>query len=279
MTTVDACPDRATLSQLVDGELSPTLTATTHRHVGACSHCRPLVAALERAADAGRMAVRRQSAAPSSAPPAADACLAPEDLAGCAARALSDDDLRRAETHLAHCDACLLATREALATMHALTSAPLEVPASLRARVASQWPESSATITRLAIEIGRTGLRLLAQHLALPVLSIEPQLVPLAVHRAGEDAAALTIRLAAENGEIRATLVPEDGAVGVTLLLLGSEGAPLSGQRLYLRQHGSAIFSARTDASGELRLPRMEPGVYDVACPGIDTTFRLDLHG
>jgi hypothetical protein len=185
--------------------------------------------------------------------------------------------MQRAESHLERCDVCLIAAHEALRTTRALTSATLDVPATLRARVASRWPESTSTVARLAIEIARTGLRLLEQHLAPPVLSIEPRLVPLPAYRAGEERAALSVRLRAEHAEIRATLVPEDGAVGVTLLLLGPDGEPLSGQRLYLRQHGSSIFSARTDANGELRLPQLEPGVYEVACPGIHTTFRLDL--
>jgi hypothetical protein len=52
---------------------------------------------------------------------------------------------------------------------------------------------------------------------------------------------------------------------------------PLPGQRVSLRQHTRAIFSARTDAAGEVRPPRLEPGVYEVTCPGIRTAFRLDL--
>jgi hypothetical protein len=44
-----------------------------------------------------------------------------------------------------------------------------------------------------------------------------------------------------------------------------------------LRRHGRTIYSARTDAAGALEMPRIDPGVYEVSCPGIGTSFRLDL--
>jgi anti-sigma factor RsiW len=274
--TTDACPDLATLAQLVDGELEPSLTTAAHRHAGRCARCGPRVAALERAADAGRAAMPQTPPAPR--PGRTDACLSESQLAGYVTLTLAADERQRAESHLAGCDLCLIAADEALATTHALARAPLAVPATLQARVASRWPATTpSTVARLAIAIGRTGLRLLEQHLGPPVLAIEAELVPLAALRAGEERAALSVLLRAENGEIRATIVSDDEAVAVTLRVLGSEGAPLGGQRLYVRQHGSSIFSARTDANGELRLPRLEPGVYDVECAGIQTTFVLDL--
>jgi hypothetical protein len=46
---------------------------------------------------------------------------------------------------------------------------------------------------------------------------------------------------------------------------------------VHLRRQGRALYSARTDADGTLRLPGIERGVYEVACPGLATAFRLDL--
>jgi hypothetical protein len=60
-------------------------------------------------------------------------------------------------------------------------------------------------------------------------------------------------------------------------MLLGNEEDALGGQRVFLRRHGRSIYSARTDAMGALTMPGMKPGVYEVSCPGIGTSFRLDL--
>jgi hypothetical protein len=276
MTIADVCPDLETLSQLVDRELTPGLTITTQRHVELCPRCRTRVTVLERATHAGRTAAAIP-AAPVPSPPPTDACLSASLLAGWVTRALAGAELRRAESHLEACDRCLVAAREALGTVDTLSRAPHAVPVTLQAQVAAGWPEPTASVTRLAIAIARTGLRLLEQHVVSPLLSIEPQLVALPAHRTGEVGTALGIRLRAEEAEIRATLVPDDDAVDVTLLLLGKTGEPLTNERLYLRQYGSAIFSARTDANGELRLPRLEPGLFEVAFPRLHTTFHLDL--
>jgi len=275
MTNADACPDLGTLSQLVDGELEGSMARTTVAHVGRCPRCGGRMAALERAASAGRVAAPHTAAAAAATP--RDGCIAPGQLVGYVTQVLTADDMRRAESHLEQCDACLVAAQEALRTTHALASAALEVPATLRARVSSRWTEDTSSVVRLAIEIARAGLRLVEQHLAPPVLALESRMIPLPAYRAGEERGGLSVTLRAEDTEIRATIVPEDGGVGVTLLLVDREGAPLVGQRLYLRHEGRSIFSARTDGTGELRLPRLEPGVYEVAYPGVDAKFSLDL--
>lgn len=277
MTTADICPDPVTLNQLLDDELPAAAGTPVRDHVAGCPGCRSRVATLERAADAGRATVHR---VPADRPAPGDDCLSDARLAGWAANALAGDELQRAEAHLDRCDPCLTAARAAIATSRTLAREGLAAPASLAARVASRWPERSPGMARLVVEVGRRSLRFLEQHLAAPLVAIEPQLVPLPTQRADDaPGAALSVRLRGEDAEIQATLVPEDGLVGVTVLLLGQEGAPLRGQRLHVRQHGASVFSARTDANGELRLPRLEAGDYDVVCPGIATTFRLELRG
>jgi len=65
--------------------------------------------------------------------------------------------------------------------------------------------------------------------------------------------------------------------IGLVLALEEASGERLADQRIFLRQRGRPIFSARTDAEGVLRTPGLERGVYEVSCPGISTSFRLDL--
>jgi hypothetical protein len=65
--------------------------------------------------------------------------------------------------------------------------------------------------------------------------------------------------------------------VGLTLTLTSEAGEALAGQRVFVRRQGRSIISARTDDAGELQVQRIETGVYEVSCPGIGTSFRLDL--
>ena len=81
----------------------------------------------------------------------------------------------------------------------------------------------------------------------------------------------------AGEAEIAVLATPEEDGVAVTLTLLGSERKALVDRRIFLRQQGRAIFSAQTDHQGVLRVPRLEPGSYEVACDEIHTTFHLEL--
>ena len=66
---------------------------------------------------------------------------------------------------------------------------------------------------------------------------------------------------------------PLSGGGGVSR----AEGVPLPAQRVSLQRHGRAVFSARTDDDGQIALPALERGVYEVSCPGVSAAFRLDL--
>lgn len=95
--------------------------------------------------------------------------------------------------------------------------------------------------------------------------------------RSEENLPALNLRLDAGQAEIRLTATQEGEGLALTLTLLSAEQKTLAGQRIFLRQHGRSIFSAKTDNGGTLRIPRLEPGIYEVACPGIAVTFQLEL--
>ncbi len=275
------CPDMLLLSQLLDGEPSPTEAARLRMHVDACAGCRDRLARLEHATAAAGAALATHEPAPWGARAAwAPDCLSPERIAGWAARALAADDRRDADAHLARCDVCLddaVAAARMVATLDAQPGAP--VPEALRARVASRWGAvpASTSLTALVIRVARAGVALLERHVVAPILDVEEVRLPAPAVRAGESADPVSFRIRAPEAQICATIMPEGTAVGLRLSLLGSDDLALAGQRVFLRRHGRSIYSARTDATGELRLPRIEPGLYEVSCPGIGTSFRLDL--
>jgi len=269
------CPDPGVLSQLLDDELAPAEAARTRAHVATCAACGERLAGLERASALGR---RLAGAADGPAAPPGGGCPGAEDLAGWAERRLPAAVFQAVETHLRDCDACLV---EAVAAVRATLPAPapaLAVPESLKARVASRWsaPEAAGR-GGLVLRLVRAGVQLVDRHVVAPLLDVEAWAVPAPAVRAGEDRSALGFRIRAARAEIRASVVPEGDGVGVRLTLLDDRERALVAQRVVLRRHGRAMYSARTDAAGTVQLPRLEPGVYEVACPEIETDFRLDL--
>jgi anti-sigma factor RsiW len=272
-----SCPELIVLSQRVDGELPPSDAAAVDLHVKDCDRCRAAIERLERATDAARALLHAE---PRSVGAAGADCVGPERLAGWASRALAADEMRTVERHLAQCDGCL-ADALAMARMTArLDAAPtLAVPATLRERVASRWAPAPVdeSLTALVVRIARAGVALLERHVVAPVLDVEELPLAGAAVRTAETADGIGFRIRAPEAEIRGTIVTTDGTVGLSLLLLGPGEDALGGQRVFLRRHGRTIYSARTDAAGTLEMPRVEPGVYEVSCPGIGTSFRLDL--
>jgi Putative zinc-finger len=274
------CPDLLLLSQLLDAELSPTTDAAAVRqHVETCAACRDQLARLDRATAAARAALAASEPLAPLAAPAPD-CLTPDHIAAWAGRALAGDELRATDTHLERCDACLEEALAAVRTMATLDADPaVAVPNTLRARVSSRWDDvpASRSLTELVIRVARAGATLLERCVVAPILDVEELGRPAPAVRAGEQTDALSFRIQAPEAQICATIVPEGEAVGLSLSLLGADDLALAGQRVFLRRHGRALYSARTDAAGALRLPRIEPGVYEVSCPGIGASFRLDL--
>ena len=90
-------------------------------------------------------------------------------------------------------------------------------------------------------------------------------------------ATALSFELHAAEATITTTITPAGDGVGLTVRIRDEDGGALADQRVFLRRHGRSLYSARTDADGLLRMPGVERGVYEVACPGVGATFRLDL--
>jgi hypothetical protein len=189
---------------------------------------------------------------------------------------LAAEEERQIEQHLRTCDACLYEAKETSRILVFLAS-PQEgpVPASLKAQVASGWnkvsvEEPSLALPRLVIELTERGLRLIESYLTPPLLGVE-ELKP--EFRSSE----LRLRLHAEDAELGVFAVPEEDGITVTLTLTGPERAALADRRIFVRQHGRAIFSAQTNQQGQLRLPPLEPGSYEVSCHEVLTTFQLEL--
>jgi anti-sigma factor RsiW len=271
-------PHLLVLSQLADHELAAPEAAVIEAHVAGCPSCGTRLGRIARAL-AGAVSAAR-GVAPGLAP-RTPACPSPSAVAGWQDPLLPAAERTVLARHLESCDACLdeaLAANRLLARLDA--TPPLPVPAALRARVAGAWPEpaADAALSRLVVRVTRRGVELLESHLLAPLRDLAQVPLALPAMRGSATAAgALSFTLRAPAATITATIEPADESVGLVLRIDDLAGAGLAGERVFLRRHGRSIFSARTGDDGALRLPGVERGVYEVACPGIGTAFRLDL--
>ena len=269
------CPDLLALSQLLDGELESS--GPVHVHVEGCPACTERLARVRDAEAAANTAARRV-VAPDATP--SPRCLTPTDLVVWLDPTASARERRPVNEHLDGCDLCLGEALAAARTMTRLTTGPSQPVADvLRARVASRWSTAPAArpLTELIVALTRTGAELIDRHLVAPFRDlVELAPAPVAL-RANADVTTLQFELRAEGTRIRTTVVPAGDAVSVTMALADVAGAPLPAQRVSLQRHGRAVFSAHTDDAGQIALPTLERGVYEVSCPGVAAAFRLDL--
>ncbi len=130
------------------------------------------------------------------------------------------------------------------------------------------------------MRLAREGASIVERHLVAPLRELVEVPLPAPATRAGAAASrALRFRLRAPAATIDATVIPSGDGVGLVLVIEGDAGDLLPDQRVFLRRRGRSVYSARTDPEGTVRTPVLERAVYEVACPGIGTSFRLDLRG
>ena len=207
--------------------------------------------------------------------------LSPEIVTAYVHHFLSAYEEETVEAHLQNCDACL---REVQSAVRFASRHPAQdirpVPTVLKVQVAALWRTSQPAIpfcSRLIVQLARSGLRLIAQELTAPLQAVQSHLIPLTAYRTGHTLSVLTLDIETEHAEIKANLIQEGERVAVRLTLLGAERDTLARQRVFLRQEGRSLFSAKTDHQGTLQMPPLAPGIYEVACPGIPATFELEL--
>jgi anti-sigma factor RsiW len=269
-----ACPDQLLLSQFLDHELEEGEAHHLAHHLTHCPDCQARVERLRRADGL----IRTQPLAASLASPRlSPACPPLEKVVVYMQGSLAAPEEQQIEQHLQHCETCFLEAKEAARAFTFLSSTPLPpVPTSVKTQVARQW-ETPVSIPRLVIQITLEGLRLIEKYLVPPLLDVQQVLPPLSAFRRGEPSSVLTFRLQAGEAEMNVLAIAENDGVAVKLTLFDPEHTALTDRRVFIRQQGRAIFSAQTDERGELHVPRLEPGEYEVSCHEVHTTFQLEL--
>ena len=283
MSTNTPCPTPLLLSQYLDHEVDSRAAQQISHHIETCSRCHTQLQQLERV-DGGMKAMLSKAlmlATPDHAP--SPACLAPEILAAYIDRVLSREESLRAEHHLQTCDWCVQEVAEATRMVAALTTPTrLPVPDTLKQHVAAGWEPSpiekaKTVLSRLVIHVAKKGMSLIEQHLAPPFINVEEVLAPAGAYRTAEGTTTLNLNIKTEQTEIHVTSVQEGEGMSLHLTFLDLAQEALAGQRVFLRQQGRPIFSAKTDHQGVLRTPHLEPGMYEIDCPATQAAFALEV--
>lgn len=283
MSTHTPCPAPLLLSQYLDREVESSTAHEVSQHLETCSSCQSKLQKLERM-DGGMKAMGSKApvlAIPDQVP--SPACLAPEIVAAYIDRALAREESLRAEQHLQTCDWCVEEVAEATRMVAALaTPTRFSVPAALKRQVTAGWEPSrtvktQAAISRFVIHVAQRGMALIEHHLAPPFLNVEEVLAPAGAYRATEGTPTLDLNIKTDQAEIHVTSVQEGEGMSLRLTFLDLTQEALAGQRIFLRQQGMPIFSAKTDPQGVLRTPHLEPGMYEIDCPATQATFALEV--
>jgi anti-sigma factor RsiW len=276
MTNGVACPEPVLLSQFFDHELAAPEESRIAQHLRQCSICQAQIERLLHSDQLARAQVPMLRPSLSALTPSAS-CPSLEKVTAYMQGSLTAKEELRIEQHLQGCAACFQQAKEAARVLTFLASPQMPpAPASLKTQVATQW-EAFVSIPRLVIQMTAQGLRLIESYLTPPLLNVQEVLTPLSAFRRGERSSALTLRLQAGEAEIDVLAIPENDGVAMRLTLFDSEHAALADRRVFIRRQGRAIFSAQTDERGELHVPRLDPGEYEVSCHEIHTTFQFEL--
>ena len=283
MSTNAPCPTPLLLSQYLDHEVESSAAQQMSHHVKTCSLCYTQLRQLERV-DGGMKAMLSKAlvlATPDHAP--SPACLVPEIITAYLDRVLSREESLHAEQHLQTCDWCVQEVTDATHLVAALaTPTRLPVPNALTQQVAAGWEPSriekaKTTLSRLVIQVAKKGMALIEQHLTPPFLNVEEILAPAGAYRTAEGTTTLDLNIKTEQTEIHVTSVQEGEGMSLRLTFLDLAQEALAGQRVFLRQQGMPIFSAKTDHQGVLRTPHLEPGMYEIDCPTTQAAFALEV--
>ena len=189
------------------------------------------------------------------------------------AERFSLEERQSIQQHLQTCRVCTEGL--ALATSFDFSLIQRWVDEERAAQVRDQ--EKASVCSRLIVQIAQKGLKLIEQHLMPPLLDVQEMFVPLPAYRRQEQPSALNLKINAAQAKITVTVIQDEESIGCKMIFLGPGQQALAGQQVFLRREGRLIFSAQTDTDGAVHTPRLKPATYEVACPGVQTSFQLEF--
>lgn len=276
------CPDFSDLSQFIDRELEGEKAANVFRHVTGCTVCMERIRRITEAERSLKTESRKPCLLKVDEATTVN-CPSPEQMSAFLQRLLPAAVEGAVELHLQHCDFCLDEVRHAAQIMATLASTDKEsVPATLSRKVTTLWDTTVTkgnvtALSRVVVQIGKKGLKLVERYLTPPLLDIQEVFVPMPAYRTNETPQRLDLKIQTGELEIYTSTFAEGPGVSLKMLMRRTTQEVFSGQRVFLRRDGRSIFSAKTDKQGVLQTPHLEPGTYEVTCAGGNVSFLIEL--
>lgn len=283
MTDAGHCPDLVVLSSFLDGELAGGENENVKVHLGNCPGCAGRLKDLEMA---GRSIINHLERATglSDRSPSAD-CPSGDVLSSYLHDLLPADEKHATEVHLDHCDACLSDLASMARTDAQLRRTPAEpVPRSLREKVEAIWSKAEKAtepILKVVCRLAQDGIEFLRDSLLPQGVTYQLGYAASGAYRGvAEPSLPSSILFKGNVAGIQLGLSVEwEGAdrAGLKVKIEDEEFHPLSAQRIHLRREQILVYSERTDANGNVTIPNLEPGTYEIGISALGKECTIDF--
>lgn len=283
MTAAGHCPDLIVLSSFLDGELAGGENEDVKVHLGNCPACARRLKSLEMAGQSIINHLERATSLSDRSPSAG--CPNGEILSSYLHDLLPADEKDATEVHLDHCDACLSDLASMARTDAQLRRAPAEpVPRSLREKVEAFWSKTEKAtepILKVVCRLAQDGIEFLRDSLLPQGVTYQLGYAASGAYRGVAEASLPSSILFKGNvaGIQLGLSVEWEGAdrAGLKVKIEDEEFHPLSAQRIHLRREQILVYSERTDANGNVTIPNLEPGSYEVGISALGKECTIDF--
>ena len=285
MTEAAHCPDLVVLSSFIDGELPGDEREGIKLHVESCPACAKRLKDFEMASQS--MINHLERATNLSDLSGSVDCPSGETLSAYLHDLLSNEEKRAAEVHLDRCDACLSDLASMARTDAQLRRTPAEpVPRYLRERVETVWNKSGQAtdqILKVVCRLAQEGIEFLRDSLIPQGVTYQLGYAASGAYRGvAESSLPSSILFKGNVAGIQLGLSVEwEGAdrAGLKVKIEDEDFHPLSAQRIHLRREQILVYSERTDANGNVTIPNLEPGTYEIgiSASGKECTIDFEL--
>jgi len=218
--------------------------------------------------------------------PSAD-CPSGEILSSYLHDLLTPDEKHATEIHLDHCDTCLSDLASMARTDAQVRLTPAEpVPRSLREKVEASWSKAEKAtepILKVVCRLAQDGIEFLRDSLLPQGVTYQLGYAASGAYRGvAESSLPSSILFKGNVAGLQLGLSVEwEGAdrAGLKVKIEDKEFHPLSAQRIHLRREQILVYSERTDANGNVTIPNLEPGTYEIgiSASGKECTIDFEL--
>jgi len=283
MTVDDVCPEISILSSFLDGELAGEERAGVEQHTRNCPDCSARMRNLELLDRTVTKELAKPAASVDRSP--SGGCVTAGEMASYLHELLASEEKVKVESHLDRCDACLTelnALAKADARLAQSPSQPL--PSILRERVEAMWKEGQQAKERVLSAVFRLageGVQVIRESLFPRGVVFQEVFAPTGAYRTGAKPALPSgISLKQQLPGFRISLLVEregESRAGVTIRLEDEKTTGLAERRILLRREGVLLFSAKTDHDGNLTIPSLDPGTYQLRIMISEKGYDIDI--